>query len=104
MVVSGRTVADVDVLLELTAALVDGKEATAHERIAPHAALPGHIVSAPAAQAATAQAVMLGAYLPVACLRAAEPGPPNHDGLRPSRDQKGRCMKKRDELHTQEQD
>ena len=42
--VSGRTVADVDVLLELTAALVDGEEATAHKGIAPHAALPGHIV------------------------------------------------------------
>ena len=44
VVVSGRTVADVDVLLELTAALVDGEEASAHERIAAHAALPGHIV------------------------------------------------------------
>ena len=59
MLVSGRTVADVDVLLELTAALVDGKEATAHKRIAAHATLPGHTVSAPTAQVATAQAVIL---------------------------------------------
>ena len=77
VVASGRTVADVDVLLELTAALVDGDEATAHKGIAPHAALPGHIVSAPTAQAANGTVGDAGAYLPVACLRAAEPAPPN---------------------------